>query len=140
MINNKILMQYYLIYDGNCNLCVNFTRGLEALDQGQIFRYIPMQATETLATLGIEAQDCQKGMILINVANPQLRWQGSDAAEEITRLLPLGEPLISLYRNIPSLQWLGYRLYDQIRDNRYQWFGKRETTYISNYPVDCQCQ
>ncbi|TVQ49117.1 MAG: DUF393 domain-containing protein [Gloeocapsa sp. DLM2.Bin57] len=133
-------MRYYLIYDGNCNLCVNFTKGLEALDQGQIFRYIPMQAYDTLKTLGIEPQDCHQGMILIDTVNPELRWQGSDAAEEIARLLPLGEPLITLYRNLPSLQWLGDRLYEQIRDNRYQWFGKTDTTYISNYSRDCQCQ
>jgi predicted DCC family thiol-disulfide oxidoreductase YuxK len=133
-------MRYYLIYDGNCNLCVNFTKGLETLDQGQIFRYIPMQAHDLLENLGVTPEDCQKGMILIDSVNPELRWQGSDAAEEITRLLPLGEPLISLYRSLPSLQWLGARLYDQVRDNRYQWFGQRETTYVSNYAPDCQCQ
>jgi len=133
-------MKYYLIYDGNCNLCVNFTRALEQLDQGKIFSYIPMQAEDILKTLGIQQQDCEKGMILIDMDNLDRRWQGSDAAEEITRLLPMGEPLIAIYRNIPSLKWLGDRLYDQVRDNRYQWFGKRDKTYVSEYGSDCGCQ
>ena len=38
-------MSYYVIYDGNCNLCVTFTQLLETFDQGQRFQYIPMQPT-----------------------------------------------------------------------------------------------
>ncbi|MEO0410165.1 MAG: DCC1-like thiol-disulfide oxidoreductase family protein, partial [Cyanobacteria bacterium P01_A01_bin.135] len=34
---------YYVIYDGSCNLCVNLVKALETIDQGQRFRYIPMQ-------------------------------------------------------------------------------------------------
>ncbi|ELR98685.1 thiol-disulfide oxidoreductase DCC family protein [Gloeocapsa sp. PCC 73106] len=133
-------MPYYLIYDGNCNLCVNFTKALEQIDQGKTFRYTPMQDREMLDSLGIKEQDCQKGMILIDSTRSDRRWQGSDAAEAITSLLPMGDPLIDLYRSLPAFKWLGDRLYDQVRDNRYQWFGKRETTYVSNYPFDCQCQ
>lgn len=141
-------MEYYIIYDGNCNLCVNFTKALEQIDQGKTFRYTPMQNREMLESLGISEQDCQKGMILIDSRNNERRWQGSEAAEAIATLLPVGEPLIGLYRSIPAFKWLGVllrrslrdRLYDQVRDNRYQWFGKRESTYVSNYTFDCPCQ
>ncbi|PLZ35449.1 thiol-disulfide oxidoreductase, partial [Fischerella thermalis WC542] len=31
-------MNYYVIYDGNCNLCVTLVQLLENLDQGNQFR------------------------------------------------------------------------------------------------------
>ncbi len=126
-------MSYYAIYDGNCNLCVTFVQQLEQLDRGKLFRYIPMQDKETLATFNVSEDDCQQGMMLINADKPTQRWQGSAAAEAIGKLLPGVNLAIDLYRWIPGLKWLGDRGYLQIRDNRYQWFGKRDRTYLSEY-------
>ena len=130
-------MQYHVIYDGNCNLCVTFTQLLEQFDQGNIFNYIPMQNEPTLAQFNITSQDCKMGMILIDANQPNQRWQGSDAAEAIVNLLPLGKAFISAYRALPGMKNLGDKAYEQIRDNRYQWFGKRESTYNSAYPFGC---
>ena len=128
-------MGYYVIYDGNCNLCVNLVRVLENLDQGHQFQYIPMQDEASLRNLGITSQDCEMGMILINSENPQQRWQGSDAAEEIGRLLPAGDIFVAAYRALPGLKWGGDRVYEQVRDNRYALFGKRDRVYQSLYPA-----
>ncbi len=128
-------MGYYVIYDGNCNLCVNLVRVLENLDQGHQFQYIPMQDEGSLKELGITSQDCEMGMILINSKNPQQRWQGSDAAEEIGRLLPAGDIFVAAYRALPGLKWGGDRVYEQVRDNRYALFGKRDRVYQSLYPA-----
>lgn len=133
-------MKYHVIYDGNCNLCVTFAKLLEQFDAGKIFDYIPMQDRSTLAEFGITEQDCQQGMILIDGDQPERRWQGSNAAEEIACLLPLGEAFIAAYRAIPGMKWLGDRSYAQIRDNRYQWFGKRDSTYNTSYPINCDCE
>jgi predicted DCC family thiol-disulfide oxidoreductase YuxK len=57
------MMSYYTIYDGNCNLCVNFVRQLEEFDRGKIFQYIPMQDEQTLSELGVNADDCEQGMM-----------------------------------------------------------------------------
>ncbi|NEO32053.1 MAG: DUF393 domain-containing protein [Symploca sp. SIO3C6] len=130
-------MQYHVIYDGNCNLCVTLVQQLEKLDQGQLFDYVPMQDQETLNSFGITPQDCEMGMILIDASSPERRWQGSEAAEEIGRLLPGGNVFTSLYRSLPGIKWFGDRAYEQIRDNRYSWFGKRSSTYQSAYPVGC---
>ena len=130
-------MKYHVIYDGNCNLCVTFTQLLEQFDRGNIFDYIPMQDLANLAEFGITAEDCQQGMILIDPRQPEKRWQGSDAAEEIVSLLPLGDAFIAAYRAIPGMKWIGDRSYEQIRDNRYQWFGKRDATYKTVYPFGC---
>ena len=130
-------MQYHVIYDGNCNLCVTLVQLLENLDKGQLFDYIPMQDEEGLNSFGITAQDCEMGMILIDAQASERRWQGSDAAEEIGRILPVGDVFVAAYRAMPGMKWVGDRVYEQVRDNRYSWFGKRSSTYKSAYPFGC---
>jgi predicted DCC family thiol-disulfide oxidoreductase YuxK len=130
-------MKYHVIYDGNCNLCVTFTQLLESFDRGSLFDYTPMQDEVTLRRFGIAADACKMGMILIDGNNVERRWQGSDAAEEIVRLLPMGEAFIAAYRALPGMKWFGDRTYEQVRDNRYEWFGKRDSTYHSAYPIGC---
>jgi predicted DCC family thiol-disulfide oxidoreductase YuxK len=135
-------MTFYIIYDGNCNLCTNLVQLLESLDQGDRFRYISMQDEAALAQFGITSQDCEQGMILLNPDRPEQRWQGSDAAEEIGRLLPAGSVFVAAYRGLPGLKWMGDRVYEQVRDNRYTLFGKRDHTYLSRYPacINGTCQ
>jgi predicted DCC family thiol-disulfide oxidoreductase YuxK len=128
-------MTYFVIYDGKCNLCTGLVQLLEKLDQGDRFRYVPMQDLETLQQWSITSADCELGMILIDGSQPTRRWQGSDAAEEIGRLLPLGDLFVAAYRALPGVKWSGDRVYEQIRDNRYAWFGERETVYQSAYPA-----
>ncbi|MEB3830465.1 thiol-disulfide oxidoreductase DCC family protein [Phormidium sp. CCY1219] len=130
-------MNYLVIYDGDCNLCTNLVQGLENLDKGDRFSYIPMQDEETLAQLEITPQECEGGMILIDSDRLERRWQGSDAAEEIGSLLPGGNLFVNAYRSLPGMKWMGDRVYEQIRDNRYQLFGKRENTYQSAYSGNC---
>lgn len=129
-------MNYHVIYDGNCNLCVSLVQVLENLDQGQLFDYVSMQEEDTLRDFGVTSVDCEMGMILIDAKSPHRRWQGSEAAEEIGRLLPVSKVFVAAYRAMPGLKWMGDRVYEQVRDNRYALFGKR-STYKSAYPVGC---
>jgi predicted DCC family thiol-disulfide oxidoreductase YuxK len=131
-------MQYHVIYDGNCNLCCTFTKLLEQFDQGKIFDYIPMQDTATLNRFNITEKDCELGMILIDAISVNNRWQGSEAADEIIHLLPLGKAFITAYRAIPGVKWFGDHTYEQVRDNRYSWFGKSSQTYHSKYAFGCR--
>ncbi|MEM8828888.1 MAG: DCC1-like thiol-disulfide oxidoreductase family protein [Cyanobacteria bacterium P01_G01_bin.19] len=124
-------MKYHVVFDGKCNLCTNFAQLLKQFDREGIFGYIPMQDEVALAKFGITPTDCEAGMILIDAQNPQARWQGSEAAEEIASLLPMGNLFVNAYRAIPGIKWIGDRSYEQIRDNRYQWFGERDE------PCDC---
>ncbi|MEL6137105.1 MAG: DCC1-like thiol-disulfide oxidoreductase family protein [Cyanobacteria bacterium J06626_23] len=125
---------YTVIYDGNCNLCTGLVQLLEQLDQGQRFSYIPMQDEVGLARFGVTAADCEQGMMVIDEAHPERRWQGSDAAEEIGRQLPVGTGFVDAYRNLPGLKSAGDRFYAFVRDHRYGLFGKRGETYHSAYP------
>jgi predicted DCC family thiol-disulfide oxidoreductase YuxK len=133
-------MEYHVIYDGNCNLCVNSIKLLEQFDQGQRFSYAPMQDQTTLARFGISPQDCELGVILIEESHPEQRWQGSLAIEAIGQLLsvgnlPLGKLFVEAYRRLPGAKWTGDRLYEQVRDHRYSLFGQQGSTYQSAYPV-----
>lgn len=127
------MANYAVIYDGLCNLCVNFVKGLEQIDRGQLFCFVPMQDADTLSQWQISATDCEMGMILIDLQSPEKRWQGSIAAEEIANLLPLGNIGVGLYRIFPGLKSLGDRSYAQVRDHRYQLFGLRDQIYNSSY-------
>lgn len=135
---------YSVIYDGNCNLCVTLVQLLEKLDGGNQFNYVPMQDQQTLSQFGVTAEDCELGMILVQLdergnATSQ-RWQGSDAAEEIGHLLPMGQIFVNAYRALPGAKPTGDKAYEFIRDNRYQLFGKRDATYKSAYPcADGHC-
>lgn len=133
-------MNYYVIYDGNCNLCVTLVQLLETLDKGKLFRYTSMQDEQKLSEWGITPQDCEQGMILIDGKALERRWQGSAAAEEIGRLLPLGNVFVEVYRALPGMKWAGDRFYEQIRDHRYTLFGKRSQTYQSAYCADGSCK
>lgn len=130
-------MKYNVIFDGNCNFCVTLIQLLEKLDQGRLFLYLPMQDAEALAQIGITPADCEMGIILLQ---GNQRWQGSEAAEEIARLLPMGEVFTQTYRALPGMKPLGDGVYSQIRVNRYGLFGKRSTTYQSIYPVCTSCK
>lgn len=126
-------MSYHVIYDGNCNLCVTLVQILETLDKGNLFTYVPMQDSEKITQWGITPQNCELGMILIDASTPERRWQGSEAAEEIGRLLPFGSIFVDAYRNLPGFKWAGDKAYEAIRDNRYAIFGERSTIYKSEY-------
>jgi len=127
---------YAVIYDGNCNLCVTLVRFLEQLDRGDQFRYVPMQDDATLKQWHITSTDCEAGMILLNLEQPEQRWQGSDAAEEIGRLLPMGAAFVQAYRSLPGAKSAGDGFYRFIRDQRYNLFGQRDAVYESEY----QCE
>jgi predicted DCC family thiol-disulfide oxidoreductase YuxK len=134
-------MRYTVIYDGNCNLCSNLVQLLERLDRGERFHYLPMQDQAGLARYGVTPTDCETGMILIDTTHTDRRWQGTAAAEEIAQLLPMGAAVLQVYRGIPGMPQLGDRVYAQVRDNRYAWFGRRSETYQPNYPAcDTGCQ
>jgi predicted DCC family thiol-disulfide oxidoreductase YuxK len=128
-------MPYMVIYDGLCNLCATGVQLLEQLDRGRQFCYAPMQDASTLVQWGIPPEQVELGMILIDLEHPERRWQGSAAIEQIAALLPSGEVWLALYRNFPGLKFLGDLGYKQIRDHRYEWFGCRNTLYLSAYPV-----
>ncbi len=135
---------YAVIYDGSCNLCVTLVQLLEKMDQGKQFSYVPMQDAQTLARFEVTPADCELGMLLIELDEAgngsDRRWQGSDAAEEIGHLLPMGGAFVQAYRAMPGMKPTGDKAYEFVRDNRYKLFGKRDEVYQPAYPcADGRC-
>lgn len=52
-------MNYLVIHDGNCKLCVRLVQLLERLDEGQRLRYSPLQDQNVLSRFDINIQDCE---------------------------------------------------------------------------------
>ncbi|MEN9217498.1 MAG: DCC1-like thiol-disulfide oxidoreductase family protein [Gloeomargarita sp. DG_2_bins_126] len=126
--------RYLMIYDGLCNLCVTGVQALYGLEQGRWFDYLPMQDEAALARWGITPATCAQGMILIDQTQPEHRWQGSAAVEQMVRLVPGLAPWVEGYRRVTALKSLGDSCYTQIRDHRYAWFGRREQVYRVTVP------
>ncbi|MCS6782238.1 MAG: DCC1-like thiol-disulfide oxidoreductase family protein [Gloeomargarita sp. SKYBB_i_bin120] len=120
---------YLIIYDGRCRLCSGWVAALYTLEQGRWLRYLPMQDETALAAWGVTPADCDQGVILIDGNQPERRWQGTAALEQLATLIPGMEPLVALYQQLPGLKALGDACYAQIRDHRYEWFGTREEVY-----------
>jgi len=131
-------MAYLVIYDGDCNLCTGLVQLLEKLDQGKTFVYSPMQNVAVLVQFQLAIADLALGVMLIDLDRPEMRWQGTSAIEEIAKLLPHGAPFVNLYRQIKPIKWLGDRTYEQIRDYRYNLFGRRSQTFVSEYAPVCR--
>jgi len=121
--------QYLIIYDGQCNLCSTGVQAVHALDQGCLFTYLPMQDATALAPWGITPDTCAQGMMVINMNEPDQRWQGSAAVEQLLSLLPGLAPWVDTYRGMTGLKAWGDACYAQIRDHRYAWFGARADVY-----------
>jgi predicted DCC family thiol-disulfide oxidoreductase YuxK len=125
---------YLIIYDGLCNLCSAGVQAVYALDQGRLFAYLPMQDETALATWGITPSTCAQGMILLDTRNPDQRWQGSTAVEQLATLVPGMATWVEAYRGMTGLKSWGDAGYAQIRDHRYEWFGRRATVYRVDSP------
>ncbi len=125
---------YVIIYDGLCHLCCAGVQAVAALDRGHLFTYIPMQDEAALAAWDLTPLTCAEGMLLLEQNHPYRRWQGSAAVEQLVSLVPGLAPWVEGYRHLTALKSLGDACYAQIRDHRYDWFGRRETVYRVTHP------
>ncbi|MCS7031230.1 MAG: DCC1-like thiol-disulfide oxidoreductase family protein [Gloeomargarita sp. SKYG116] len=123
------MSRYLIIYDGRCQLCSGWAAALYNIERGRWLRYLPMQDEAALRQWGVAPDDCQQGMILIDTHQPERRWQGTAALEQLASFIPGVAPLVAVYRQIPGLKALGDACYAQIRDHRYEWFGERPDVY-----------
>lgn len=112
-------------------MCVTLVQALERWDQGGQFVYTPMQDARIFDHFALTPQNCTLGLFLVDLDQPEVRWQGAAAVEEIGRRL---HAWIDLYRALPGFQTVGEGLYGLVRDTRYALWGRRDQTYWSCYP------
>ena len=111
-----------LIYDANCALCEATKNFLARWDLRHSILYLHFQESQARALLPhLAGMDHLEAMYFLD--NTGKSWKGMEAAREILRYLPLGQPLAWLFY-LPGFPILADRLYTWIARKRYLWFGQ----------------
>jgi predicted DCC family thiol-disulfide oxidoreductase YuxK len=123
MIKNKKI----ILFDGVCNLCNNSVIFIIKRDRKDVFRFAALQSeigNRLVDKYGIDTTKTDS-VILIE---DESYFVKSTAALRIARHLSAGYPLLYGFMifSKPIRDWV----YDIVANNRYKWFGKRESCMI----------
>ncbi len=118
--------QTVILFDGFCNLCNGTVDFLIKRDRNKQFRFVALQSeTGKILIQKFNIPPATESVIAIK---QNLIYFESDAAIEISRLLPFPWKLAILIKIIPKK--LRDYIYRIIAKNRYKWFGKTESCRI----------
>ncbi len=121
--NKKIIL-----FDGVCNLCNNAVTFIIQRDQKDIFRFASLQSElgqKLTKERGINPDEIDS---IVLIEPGVAYFQKSTAALEIARQLSGGYSLLKNFLFLPESLRDG--VYDIIANNRYKWFGKKESCMI----------
>ena len=113
-----------VLFDGVCNLCAGSLPWLLRMDRHDRLRFGTLQserAAELLVSCGLSA-DYDESMVVIDDGTA---YTESDAVVRLAWLLGFPWAVGAVAALVPSP--LRDRLYRWIANNRYDWFGKRDT-------------
>lgn len=116
-----------VLFDGVCNLCAGALPWLLRMDRRGRLRFGTLQserASELLASCGL-SPGYNESMVVIDDGTA---YTESDAVVRLARLLGFPWALAGIAGLVPTP--LRDRLYRWIADNRYDWFGKRDTCIV----------
>ncbi|WP_373056259.1 thiol-disulfide oxidoreductase DCC family protein [Zunongwangia sp. H14] len=117
-----------VLFDGVCNLCDGAVNFIIKHDKKDVFRFASLQS-ETGKKLVAERGLNPEAIDSVILIEPGVAWyRKSTAALEISRDLSGGYSLLKNFLGLPE----GFRdmVYDLIANNRYKWFGKKESCMI----------
>jgi len=120
-----------LIYDGHCNLCVNFIKTVEPFnDEGNgAFKvsFVPYQKADALIeSYKLDREALKSAFHLIDANGSVFKaGQAVDKLADVYPILKLGSPFFMT----PA----GEALYGLIAQNRYSIFGCRDECYVSEF-------
>ncbi|MCA0755252.1 DUF393 domain-containing protein [Paenibacillus sp. N4] len=118
----------YVIYDGNCRLCLASVSKLKELPTRSALDLIPIGQLEALeedsiplrALRGINNEELYEKIHIVD-GNGRV-FAGADGIVRILRTVKGLKCLSMLYR-IPGMRRMADRLYRYIAARRYEWFG-----------------
>ncbi len=121
--NKKIIL-----FDGVCNLCNDAVIFIIKHDKNDQFRFASLQSD--LGRQLLEERNIDPNYLdSIILIEPGIAWyEKSDAALEISRDLSGFYQGLKIFKILPK----GFRdaVYNGIANNRYKWFGKKESCMI----------
>lgn len=120
--NEKIIL-----FDGVCNLCNNAVIFIIKRDKKNLFRFAALQSEPGMKIVDELGIDTSKTDSIVLVEGNSFCTQSS-AALSIARHLSGGYPLLYPFMLLP--RFIRDPLYDFIANNRYNWFGKKESCMI----------
>jgi predicted DCC family thiol-disulfide oxidoreductase YuxK len=117
-----------ILFDGVCNLCNSAVQFVIKHDKNDVFRFAAIQSDlgkEILKHIGIDSKNIDS----IVLYEPGVAYYyKSDAALEIARNLGGFFNLGTIFKIIPTI--IRNQLYDYIAQNRYKWYGKKESCML----------
>lgn len=120
--NKKIVL-----FDGVCNLCNRTVQTIIKHDKNDIFRFAPLQSDVGLQIINERGIDTENIDSVILIEPGVAYYNKSTAAIEIAKHLQ-GYRWLRFFKPLPE----GFRdsIYQFIANNRYKWFGKKESCMI----------
>lgn len=120
--NKKIIL-----FDGICNLCNKSIQFIIKHDEKDLFRFAPLQSDIGLQIINERGIDTKELESVILIDPGVAYYQKSTAALEIAKDLK-GYSWLKYFKVLPE----GFRdfIYEIISNNRYKWFGKKESCMI----------
>ena len=117
-----------ILFDGVCNLCNGAVTFIIEHDKKDVFRFASLQSEIGKKLVEERGMDPEELDSIILIDPGVAYYQKSTAALEISRELSGGYSLLKNLSFIPE----GFRdsLYNFVANNRYKWYGKKESCMI----------
>ena len=125
VMNNFIIMQQVIFFDGVCNFCNYWVNFIIKRDSKKIFSFAPLQGETASKILG-KNQDRNPDTLILFQEN-KLHYRSS-AVLRIAKQLKGGWKLF--YGLIILPPFLRDPVYNFIAKNRYKWFGKKQKCMV----------
>lgn len=119
--------QPVILFDGVCNLCNRFVQFVIRRDKKNIFHFAALQSEAGQMLLDDLHLPEKKLTSVVLLANERV-YTRSLAALKIFKML--GGPVKLLYGFIIVPSFIRNAVYRYIANNRYKWFGKKESCMI----------
>jgi len=116
-----------LLFDGVCNLCSTYVEWLLSHDTKGVFRFAPLQSALGQNLLKTHGYTDRALGTMVLVADGTL-YVRSDAVLELLRRLGGVWSLAYGFKILP--RFLRDAVYKAVANNRYRWFGKRESCWL----------
>ncbi len=117
-----------ILFDGVCNLCNNAVNFIIEHDKKDVFRFASLQSEigkKLTSERGIDSEELDS---IVLIEPGVAYFKKSTAALEISKELSGGYSMLKYFSFLP--EGLRDGVYGLIANNRYKWFGKKESCMI----------
>lgn len=121
--NKKIVL-----FDGVCNLCNGAVNYIIKHDKKDIFRFASLQSEIGRKLVSERGMDPEELDSIVLIEPGVAYYRKSTAALEISRDLSGGYSFLKNFLFIPESLRDG--IYDFVANNRYKWYGKKESCMV----------